>query len=147
VEVTVERFGTGERLSLAGAAALLISLLLPWYRLDLGPLDTSGEPERLLSELARRLSVDAFEAFRYADVALALLAVTAFAGVVLVWLGRLDEEIGRHVESVGGVATLIVLFRTVSPPGPLSPAWGIAVALAGSLAIAGGAFVSRRVAR
>ncbi len=140
----LDRLTKGDRISLAGAAVLLVGLFLPWYAIDTGGLG-NGAASRLVKRALDGFTLNAFKAFDVIDVVLLLLAIAAGAVIVLVALGRLDESLHRHVESIGGVAAVAVLFRMLVRPGDidLSLKWGIFVSLIGAVAISAGQFLRR----
>lgn len=72
------------------------------------------------------LTLNAFKAFDVLDIVLLLLAIAAGALIVLVALDKLDESLHRHVESLGGIAAVAVVFRMLVRPGDidLSLRWG-----------------------
>ena len=67
----------------------------------------------ILRQLTKNVSANAFEAFQFIDIILLLLAVGAGALIVLVAMDKLDSSLHRYVETIGGVAAIIVLFRII----------------------------------
>ena len=135
---------------LAGAAAVLVSLWMPWYGIHVpdslrSQIDASagGLPpgfaafaQGLLAAIPQNLHVNAWQAFGGADVAMAFLA----GGLVLLCFATAD----RSLSLAAAVALVaLVALHLVSRPGPsgmatlAAGAWvalaGAAVALAGSL--------------
>ena len=135
---------------LAGAAAVLVSLWMPWYGIHVPdtlrsqidanaggmPHGFSDFAQGLLDAIPQNLHVNAWQAFGGADVAMAFLA----GGLVLLCFATADRSL-----SLAGAAALagLVAVHLVSRPGPsgvatlAAGAWvalaGAAVALAGSL--------------
>ena len=138
----LDRIEKGDRISLAGAVALLIALFLPWYGIDTDFLG-NGPGADLARQLVKGVSVDAFEAFDILDIVLLLLAIGAAALIVLVALEKIDTSLHRFVETIGGVAAIAVLFRIVFQPDGASLKWGIFVALIGAGLIAAGQYLTR----
>ena len=89
------------------------------------------------------MSVDAFEALKFIDILLLVLAIGAAALIVLVAMSKVDESLHAFVEILGSVAALLVLFRIVIQPDFASLKWGIFVAFLGAAAIAGGQLLDR----
>jgi hypothetical protein len=154
-------------LALAGAFAVVLSLWLPWYHVDLsaalkaafGDVPAAGTApagspagafagaiaglaQGLLSAMPHDVTVSGWTALNGADIALAVLAAVALLslldGVQAVLAARL-------VTLAGLVVTGIVAVHAADPPGPggvvdLRP--GIWVALAGGLLMAIGGWRS-----
>ncbi len=140
----LDRIEKGDRISLAGAVVLFVALFFPWYGIKTGNLG-GGVAEDLAKKFLSNVSADAFEAFKFVDILLVLLSVGAAAVIVLVALGKLDESFHRFVETIGGAATILVLFRLIIRPADgLSLKWGIFVALIAAGAIAAGQYLSRK---
>lgn len=120
-------------LKVAGGAGLvlLISLFLPWYGidLDLGGFDGPS------------VSATAWEAFSYTDLVAFVAAAAAIAVVVLHTqnkLGALPVPAGQLLLGIGGLALLLILFRTVNPPGPSEADLGRKIGLFIGLLASGG---------
>lgn len=137
-----DRIEKGDRISLAGAAVLLIALFLPWYGIE-GDLLGDGPAGDVLRQLANNFSANAFEAFDILDIVLLLLAIGAAALIVLVALDKIDASLHRFVETIGLVASVAVLVRLFIQPDGASLKWGIFVALIGAGAIAAGQYLTR----
>ncbi len=137
-----DRLDKGDRISLVGAAVLLIALFLPWYGIE-SDLLGGGPAGDAFRQLAGNISANAFEAFGLLDVVLLLLAIGAGVLIVLVALDKIDASLHRYVETIGVAAAIAVLFRLVIQPDGASLKWGIFVALIGAGAIAAGQFLTR----
>ncbi len=137
-----DRLDKGDRISLVGAAVLLIALFLPWYGIE-SDLLGDGPAGDAFRQLAGNISANAFEAFGILDVVLLLLAIGAGVLIVLVALDKIDASLHRYVETIGVAAAIAVLFRLVIQPDGASLKWGIFVALIGAGAIAAGQFLTR----
>jgi hypothetical protein len=135
---------------LTGAAAVLLSLWMPWYGIHVPdslrsqidaragglPPGFAAFAQGLLDAIPKNLHVSAWQAFGGADVAMAFLA----GGLVLLCFATADRAIGLAVAAA--LASLIVV-HLVARPGPsgvatlAGGAWvalaGAAVALAGSV--------------
>ena len=113
----------GLAIALVGAAALLISLSMPWYALDLpsglrGLFEGAAE-QFGLREAARGLEATAWEAFEIADVALATAAGATFVLVAAVLLGQMPAAgATRFLQGIGGFVIGLTLFRMLDQPAP-----------------------------
>lgn len=137
-----DRIEKGDRISLAGAVVLFFALFFPWYGIE-GDLVGNGPAGDILRQLTKHVSANAFEAFKFIDIILLLLAIGAGALIILVAMDKLDASLHRYVETIGGAAAIIVLFRIIIQPDGASLKWGIFVALIGAAAIAAGQYLSR----
>ncbi len=128
------RIGWGDRVSLAGAVLLIVSLFLHWYR---------------LSGAQVSVSATAFQALSVVDVVLLAIGVLAIVLVLAVAAGRLDASYRRTVLGGGVVAAALVVFAIARPPGDMSAypqeiragvsvTFGAVVALIASVAILAG---------
>lgn len=138
----MNRFSRGDQISLGGAVLLLVGLFLPWYGIS-SDLIPDGPGSDLAESFLESVSANAFEAFDFIDIVLLLLAVGAGVLLVLTTLGQLDASFKKYVETIGGAAAVIVLFRLFIQPEFASLKWGIFVALIGAVAIAAGQFLER----
>jgi hypothetical protein len=115
-----------EPLAGLGGLLLLVALFLPWY----GPGNVSG-----------------WQALTVIDVLLALLALLAIAVPAVSVASRGPAKpvaIAVIASALGWLAVLLVAIRLVSPPGDLSPRYGIWLALAGALIAWIGSWMSLR---
>jgi hypothetical protein len=127
----MRRLRAGEWLAAAGAVALLVALLLPWY-----------------GARARSETLTGFESFSVIDVLLVALAALAFALVAL--QGTRDTPaapVGAAVltATFGILGVLLVLYRLLNQPGPnefIDVRAGAWLGLAATLAIAAGGWRS-----
>ena len=123
----------GDLVSGLGAVVLLVSLWRPWYELrfpdevlaqarqftsrmgELAPFAQQG-----IDELQTRGSVPitAWQAFEQADTLLAVAAGAVLGLVLLNATGALAARLDGVLVLAGLVATGLVAFRLVSPPGP-----------------------------
>jgi hypothetical protein len=144
-----------------GAAGLLAALFMPWYRLAIpdellsevnAAAQELGEFGPLLSQGLAGLDpirATAWQAFGYADVVLAGLAVAVLGAAAVRLAGGPS---GVWIARLGAVAAGLVLFKLASPPGAspelseqlLEPEPGLFLALASALAIAAGGALAAR---
>jgi hypothetical protein len=114
--VDVNRLRTGEKIAGAAAVLLFIDLFLSWYSIDLGGA---------FSAAARSAGVDTsasgWQAFSLTDLLLMLTILVALAMVVVRGTGRavsLPVSLPLVVAGLGGLMTLLVLYRILNQPGP-----------------------------
>lgn len=135
----LDRLAPGERLVVAGAGAIALSMLFPWY-----------------GTFLRSLSATGFESLNFAHVA---LLVTAGAAVWIALSGQRARPLPRPLEpgalliAAGGWCIALLAYLMLERPdfsaaqSPLLGArlrYGIFVALAGAVAIAAGGLRIRR---
>lgn len=134
------RIGWGDRVSLAGAVLLIVSLFLHWYRLSGAQVSASAT---------------AFQALSVVDVVLLAIGVLAIVLVLAVAVGRFDAAYRRTVLGGGVVAAALVVFALARPPGDMSAypeeiradvalTYGGVVALIASAALIAGQIVAMR---
>jgi hypothetical protein len=135
----MRRLRDGEWIAGAGALALLASMFLHWYGLDLA----------LLGDVTPEAT--AWQAFDVLDIVLALLALVPLA-LVFTQATRQSPAIPVFfsVMSVlaGLLAALLILYRIVNQPGPneiVTVQAGAWLGLLAALVIAGGGSRSMRV--
>jgi hypothetical protein len=137
---------------LAGAAAVLVSLWMPWYAIHVPdslrsqidanagrlPPGFAAFAQGLLDAIPQNVHVTAWQAFGGADVAMAFLA----GGLVLLCFATADRSLS--VAAAVALAALVAL-HLVSRPGPsgmATLAWGAWVALAGAAVALAGSLMS-----
>ncbi|MGZ5309780.1 MAG: hypothetical protein ACXWDQ_04960 [Solirubrobacterales bacterium] len=97
----LDKLSQGEKIAGGAGIALLIIMFLPWY--GSGPF-----------------SVNAWESFTYTDLICFLAGV---AGLALAVTAASDSDLGLPVAlssvvaGLGALATLLVLYRIIDPPG------------------------------
>jgi len=123
----MRRLRAGEWLAAAGAVALLVALLSPWY-----------------GARARSETLTGFESFAVIDVLLVALAALALAlGALQATRDTPAAPVGAAVltATLGILGVLLVLYRLLNQPGPnefVDVRWGAWLGLAATLAIAAG---------
>jgi hypothetical protein len=135
----MRRLRDGEWIAGAGALALLASMFLHWYGLDLALLDVVA-PE-----------ATAWQAFDVLDIVLALLALVPLA-LVFTQATRQSPAIPVFLSVMtvlaGLLAAVLILYRVVNQPGPneiVTVQAGAWLGLLAALVIAGGGWRSMRV--
>jgi hypothetical protein len=104
---------TAAAVAAGSAVVLILSMLLPWYRLDL--------PERVGGRKVNVPTYSAFEGLARSDVYLVVAAVLAlvFGGVLLARLLADSPAPGLALLAAGVVALALVVYRGSSRPGKL----------------------------
>lgn len=137
------RLRAGEAIAGACAVVLLVVMFLPWYDLEY----TSGTLELLVVDVGRSgwQTLDGISLFM-------AIAIVAALGVVAMRLaGSAWKPIiapGAGVAVLGGLATLLILFRIVAPPSlgleglafEVAPGLPAFIGLAAALGIAAGGY-------
>jgi hypothetical protein len=148
----------GHYVAAAGAMALVVSLFLPWYSLELGSvlgqaLNTQAQAlpeglrevgEAIASRLASGLSGTGWEVFEGTDIALLVCAIVVFGLTVLATgispgISANPDAIAALIAPAGLAATLLVVWKLIDQPDPhqlFSVEPGAFVALSGALAMA-----------
>jgi hypothetical protein len=169
-----DRSQLGFLVAALGAAVLAVSVFLPWYGVSITASGAAAAQRQLstvaqqygnstlqagasqigaeFSSLAGRqlTTVSAHEALKDVSVILLLLAgISLLASLLrLAGIPGLIEASGVQIAVAGGVATLFVLYRMVTPPGAqtnlvsLSLSWGSWLALLSAAAIVAGGFLA-----
>ncbi len=97
----------------ASGVALFLFLLLPWYGVDPAGVDAGVAVSGIDT------SANAWQAFSYTDILLFLAAVAAIATFVLTGRNPAQAAIAAQAATaLGGLGTLLILFRIVDKPGP-----------------------------
>jgi carbon starvation protein CstA len=137
----MRRLRDGEWIAGAGAVALLASMFLHWYALDvsIGPLD------QLVPEAT------AWQAFGVLDVVLALLALVPLT-LVVTQATRPSPAVPVFFSVMtvlaGALATLLILYRIADQPGPneiVDVQLGAWLGLLAAVVVAAGGWRSLRV--
>lgn len=138
----MRRLRDGEWIAGAGGVALLASMFLHWYGLDLASFGPLGD---VVPELT------AWQAFDVLDIVLALLALVPLA-LVFTQATRPSPAIPVFFSVMtvlaGALAALLILYRIINQPGPnemVDVQLGAWLGLLAALVVAGGGWRSMRV--
>jgi hypothetical protein len=122
----LRRLGAGEWITAASGCGLLVSLSLPWY-------EVAGS---------------AWESFAVLDIALALVAATAVALLVVTAtqaVPAVPMAMDSLVTLAGIAATVVVIVKALAPPdGAGGREWALGLGLVGALGVATGGMVAMR---
>jgi hypothetical protein len=131
----LDRLRGGELLAGAGGALLLGAMFLPWF----GKVSPFCQP---LEGFSCGHDFTAWQAFGFTDVWLLIAALSALAMAVAGANAKTDTQITSAAMTVplGFVATILVLYRVLDPPGSLDHRIGVFLGLAACLAITYGSW-------
>jgi len=125
----VSQLTAGQKVAAGAGLALVISLFMPWYGVNLGPISAAGS---------------GWEWFTYMDLLLFLVGAAGVGVAVPMMQKRLAAlfvSVGPVLLGLGGLALALVLFRTFDPPSDapgLGREIGLVVALIASAGVAYG---------
>jgi hypothetical protein len=137
----INRLTLGEKIAAGAGILLLIFMFLSWFGYDTGA-----------SEIAEQFGVDtgddtigfnAWESFDFIDLVLALTAIAAIAlAAMKASANRVELPVSAAtvVAALGGLATLLILFRIISPPSDADREFGVFLGLLAAAAIAYGGY-------
>lgn len=141
------KVGQGQRIAAIAGALLLIDLWMSWYSIDIGNIP--GATQALVDASGIDTSATAWQAFSYTDLLLAITAVIAVASAVVPASGaklQLPVSLSTLTTGLGGVMTLLVLYRIINQPGQndrISVEWGAYLGLLLVAAVAYGGMRSQ----
>jgi hypothetical protein len=135
----VNRLSPGEKIAAIAAVLLFVSMFFAWFGF-----------ENVANELSDQFGVDvgassfsfnAWESFDFIDLVL-MLTVLVAVGTALVRASDavVDFPLNPAVAVLGGIATLLVLYRIIDPPGGSDREWGVFLGLVLSAAVAFGGY-------
>jgi len=135
----VNRVSPGEKIAAVAAVLLFISMFFAWFGF-----------ENVANELSDQFGVDvgassftfnAWESFDFIDLVLTV-AILAAVGTAFVRASDavVDLPLNPAVAVLGGLATLLVLYRVIDPPGGSDREWGVFLGLILSAAVAYGGY-------
>jgi formate hydrogenlyase subunit 3/multisubunit Na+/H+ antiporter MnhD subunit len=139
----LRRLSAGDWIAGVSGLALLVSLFVPWYELDLCAVLASD-----VGESAGCPTRSGWESLAALDVLLALVAATAVALPLITATQRVPAvpiALAAVVTLVGLVGVVLVLIRVLSiPDWAFDREWGLWLALAGSIGIVAGGYAAMR---
>ena len=124
------RLGTGTTIAALAAIVLLVVMFLSWFQLtgisaegsfgDFGnqSIEVSGDDlEAAAEDAGEDTSANAWQSFSLIDIVLAVAIAAALILAAVRARGvQLPVPLSAIVAGLGGLATLLVLFRIISPP-------------------------------
>jgi hypothetical protein len=143
--VDVNKLSPGQRIMALAGGLLFIDLWMSWYGIDTGKLP--GAARTFLTGVDT--TATAWQAFSFIDIVLAVTAVVAVGGAVMVASGRrLDLPVSPTLAALGlgALSTFLVFIRFIWQPGDnvpdkyISVEWGAYVGFLLCLGIVYGAW-------
>lgn len=128
----VNRLSTGEKIAGVAAVLLFISMFLAWFGFE-----TAGEA----LGIGGSFSFNAWESFDFIDLIL-LVTVLVTLGAVFAQASDavIDFPLFPVVAVLGGLSTLLVLYRIIDPPGGADREFGVFLGLILSALVAYGGY-------
>jgi hypothetical protein len=132
----VTKLTQGQKIAAGSAILLFIVMFFSWF----------GAPESDLTAVANAAGVDtnfnAWQSFDFIDLVLLVTIVVAVGAAALVASGsavNLPVPPGVLTTLLGGLSTLLVLYRILDPPSSLDRKWGVflGLILAGAITYGG----------
>jgi hypothetical protein len=135
----VNRVSPGEKIAAVAAVLLFISMFFAWFGF-----------ENVANELSDQFGVDvgassfsfnAWESFDFIDLVL-MVTILAAVGTAVIRASDavVDFPLNPAVAVLGGIATLLVLYRIIDPPGGSDREWGVFLGLILSALVAYGGY-------
>ena len=119
----VNKLGQGEKVAAGSAIVLFIVMFFSWF-------GASGQVEALGSAIGVDTSANAWQSFDFIDlVLLATIAVAIGAAVVKASDTPVNIPLSTVVTVLGGLSTLLVLYRILDPPSDASRKFGVFLGL------------------
>ena len=112
----LNRLSRGEQIAGIAALLLLIDMFLNWYGANL-----NGAQSALADRVGIDTNVNAWQAFSTTDILIFITCVAALTMVGLTAMGRtsgMPMSLPMVVAALGGLTTLVILYRIVNQPGP-----------------------------
>jgi hypothetical protein len=128
----VDRLTQGEKIAGVAAILLFISMFFAWFGFD-----TPGNELGISIDA----SFNAWQSFDFIDLVL-LVTVLVTLGTVLAKASDRDVDfpLAAVVAALGGLSTLLVLYRIIDPPAELDREWAVFLGLILSALVAYGGY-------
>jgi hypothetical protein len=126
----VNKVSHGQRIAAIAGALLFIDLWMSWYSVNI-----PGNLGKFADLSGIDTTASAWQAFSWTDIFLAITALVAIAGAVMAanaMTNPLPIGWAQLTAGLGGIMTLLVLYRIVNQPGPnklVNVEWGAYVGL------------------
>ncbi|HEV2789714.1 MAG TPA: hypothetical protein VGV69_00260 [Solirubrobacterales bacterium] len=128
----VDRLTQGEKIAGVAAIVLFISMFFAWFGFD-----TPGNELGISIDL----SFNAWESFDFIDLVLFVTVLVAVgSALVKAADAAIDFPLNAVVAVLGGLCTLLVLYRIVDPPGGADREWAVFLGLILSALVAYGGY-------
>jgi hypothetical protein len=132
----VNRLSQGEKIAAGSGVLLFIVMFFSWF-------GASGDIEALGQAVGVDTSFNAWQSFDFIDLVL-LVTVLAAVGAAAAKAAdaRIDFPLSAVVTGLGGLSTLLVLYRLIDPPGDASRKFGVFLGLILAAALTYGAWLA-----
>jgi hypothetical protein len=132
----VNRLSQGEKIAAGSGVLLFIVMFFAWF-------GASGDIEALGQAVGVDTSFNAWQSFDFIDLVL-LVTVLAAVGAAAAKAAdtRIDFPLSAVVTGLGGLSTLLVLYRLIDPPGDASRKFGVFLGLIFAAALTYGAWLA-----
>jgi hypothetical protein len=132
----VNRLSQGEKIAAGSGVALFIVMFFSWFGI-------SGDVGTALGSVGVDANFNAWQSFDFIDLFLLLTILVAVgAAVAKASDSRVDFPLSTAVTVLGGVSTLLVLYRILDPPGSLDRKFGVFLGLILAAALTYGAWLA-----
>jgi hypothetical protein len=123
----VNRLTQGEKIAGVAAIVLFISMFFAWFGFD----NPAAELENQFGvDVGGSFSFNAWESFDFIDLILLVTVLVTVGSVVAKASDAvIDFPLNAAVAVLGGIATLLVLYRVIDPPGGADREWGVFLGL------------------
>lgn len=132
----VNRLSQGEKIAAGSGVVLFIVMFFSWFGI-------SGDVGTALGSVGVDANFNAWQSFDFIDLFLLLTILVAVgAAVAKASDTRVDFPLSTIVTVLGGISTLLVLYRILDPPGSLDRKFGVFLGLILAAALTYGAWLS-----
>jgi hypothetical protein len=119
----VNRLSQGEKIAAGSGVILFIVMFFSWFGF-------SGDVGTALGSVGVDSSLNAWQSFELIDLILLLTVLVAVgAAAAKASDARIDFPLSAVVTGLGGLSTLLVLYRILDPPGSLDRKFGVFLGL------------------
>jgi hypothetical protein len=120
----LDRVSTGEKIAAGCAILLFIDMFFNWFGVS-GSVSVSGVTVGSVSA-----SADAWESFSFIDLFLLLTIIVACVAAASSGSGTaINFPLSTAVTLLGGISTILVLYRIIDPPGSADRKFGVFLGL------------------
>jgi hypothetical protein len=132
----VNRLSQGEKIAAGSGVLLFIVMFFSWFGI-------SGDVGTALGSVGVDANFNAWQSFDLIDLFLLLTILVAVgAAVAKASDTRVDFPLSTVVTVLGGISTLLVLYRILDPPGSLDRKFGVFLGLILAAALTYGAWLA-----
>jgi hypothetical protein len=139
------RLGRGEMIAGISGVLLFIVMFFSWFGYDIAPGFSSLSEQLGGPSVDTSVGFNAWESFNVIDLILMLTVISAVGLAVAAATARtvaLPVSAGAIVTGLGGLSTLLVLYRIIDPPGSASRKIGVFLGLICAVGIALGGWLA-----